>query len=175
MSAKRVTYSKFERGCSGKYGRALFPKGCAYRRNSVPVMRKRHFPPTQACQSRPPSRLSFRRASRDVDGLRPDLPPFASRVNSWFDMKAMMPLTIITPDRELEETSAHGPGGPRIRCPKCNWSPQAHDQWLCSKCGHSWNTFDTGGICPGCLYQWMETACLHCNQWSLHSDWYVQD
>src|SRR5207248_9997976 len=85
-------------------------------------------------------------------------------------MKAMTPLTMITPDTELEETSAHGPGGPRIRCPKCNWSPQAHDQWLCRKCGHSWNTFDTGGICPGCLYQWMETACLHCDQWSLHSD-----
>ena len=22
------------------------------------------------------------------------------------------------------------------------------------RCRHQWNTFDTGGICPGCLHQW---------------------
>ena len=39
-------------------------------------------------------------------------------------------------------------------------------------CGHVWNTFDTGGVCPGCLYQWTVTACLSCDRWSAHSEWY---
>jgi hypothetical protein len=72
------------------------------------------------------------------------------------------------------ESTGRGTGGPRIRCPKCNWSPTADSRWSC-KCGHVWNTFDTGGVCPGCLYQWKVTACLQCGQWSAHSDWYTQE
>jgi hypothetical protein len=26
-------------------------------------------------------------------------------------------------------------------------------------CGHEWNTFDTGGVCPACVHQWTETQC----------------
>ena len=66
-----------------------------------------------------------------------------------------------------------GASGPRIRCPVCGWQPRAHDRWRC-RCGHVWNTFDTGGVCPGCLYQWTETQCLACGRWSPHSDWYEQ-
>jgi hypothetical protein len=48
---------------------------------------------------------------------------------------------------------------------------------------HITNGFAASVLTPGilsipaaiCLYQWMETACLQCHQWSLHSDWYVQD
>jgi hypothetical protein len=64
-----------------------------------------------------------------------------------------------------------GPSGPRIRCPKCGWTPRREDRWDCD-CGHSWNTFDTGGVCPGCMQQWKETQCLSCHQWSPHSEWY---
>ena len=45
-----------------------------------------------------------------------------------------------------------GASGETIRCPKCNWVPHHTDRWLC-KCGHSWNTFETAGSCPGCRYQ----------------------
>jgi hypothetical protein len=83
-----------------------------------------------------------------------------------------VPLLTQHPEIEIQETSANDPTGPRIRCPKCNWSPRAHDRWMC-KCGHIWNTFDTGGVCPACLYQWTMTACLACHQWSPHSDWYT--
>lgn len=83
-----------------------------------------------------------------------------------------MPQTF-APDLEQKQTTDRGGNGPRIRCPKCNWSPRAEDRWLCSKCRHVWNTFDTGGVCPGCLHQWTETMCLCCSQWSLHSDWYT--
>ena len=73
---------------------------------------------------------------------------------------------------EAGETTGAGPKEPRIRCPKCNWSPHADSRWSC-KCGHRWNTFDTGGVCPSCLYQWKITACLRCHEWSAHSDWYT--
>lgn len=61
----------------------------------------------------------------------------------------------------------------KIRCPKCTWQPEAHSSWSCL-CGHSWNTFDTGGQCPSCGKQWEHTQCLSfsCLQFSLHIDWY---
>jgi hypothetical protein len=44
---------------------------------------------------------------------------------------------------------------------------------LCS-CGHLWNTFETGGVCPACLHQWTSTQYLSCARWSPHSDWYAR-
>ena len=76
-------------------------------------------------------------------------------------------------DRELEQEKSRDPSGPRIRCPLCGWSPREDDLWSCS-CGHEWNTFDTGGVCPACLHQWTSTQCLSCSRWSLHSEWYAQ-
>ena len=69
------------------------------------------------------------------------------------------------------ETGTTDGGGGEIRCPLCGWAPAAADRWMC-RCHHSWNTFDTGGVCPSCLYQWANTQCLACHGWSLHSDWY---
>ena len=70
----------------------------------------------------------------------------------------------------------------RIRCPQCEWEPNASARWYCAECpfperffggcGTAWNTFDTGGRCPGCGHQWRWTACLACGQWSPHEDWY---
>jgi hypothetical protein len=62
-------------------------------------------------------------------------------------------------------------GDQRIRCPKCRWVPGRADKWACI-CGHLWNTFETRGLCPECQYQWVDTACLVCHQWSPHDDWY---
>ncbi len=59
----------------------------------------------------------------------------------------------------------------RIHCPKCDWEPAEHSRWGCT-CGHSWNTFDTGGRCPNCKKVWEDTQCLSCKQWSPHLDWY---
>lgn len=60
----------------------------------------------------------------------------------------------------------------KIYCPKCEWEPHKYSKWYCSKCGHTWNTFDTQGVCPSCKYVWKDTQCLTCNQWSKHHDWY---
>jgi hypothetical protein len=40
---------------------------------------------------------------------------------------------------ELDEV--FGPVMPRIRCPRCKWTPCSKNLWSC-KCGHHWNTFD---------------------------------
>ena len=69
-----------------------------------------------------------------------------------------------------------------IRCPLCAWQPNASSRWCCDPrnspepyfdgCWTDWNTFSTGGRCPGCSHQWMWTSCLTCGGWSLHQDWY---
>lgn len=97
------------------------------------------------------------------------------------DIVAAKDAEVLTPER-VKDTPPEkkpgdepgGPKGPRIRCPRCGWQPRAHDVWMCH-CRHLWNTFDTGGVCPACLYQWKITACPRCQQWSAHSEWYAQD
>jgi len=78
------------------------------------------------------------------------------------------------PETTPADAPGDTPGHGRIRCPLCGWTPRPDSVWFC-QCGHSWNTFDTGGICPACLKQWTMTACPNCHQWSPHSDWYPKD
>lgn len=59
------------------------------------------------------------------------------------------------------------------RCPQCLLHPGPADEWLCNRCGSVWNTFTTHGVCPGCRYEWTETQCLNCGEWSAHEAWYV--
>lgn len=73
----------------------------------------------------------------------------------------------------------------RIRCPLCQWQPKPSHRWFCAPCdypeffndgcGACWNTFATRGRCPGCGHQWRWTACLNCEGWSLHADWYAKE
>ena len=79
--------------------------------------------------------------------------------------------TVLDREPEVKDVSSQGPSGPHIRCPHCGWQPAKHDLWIC-KCGHIWNTFDTGGVCPACLFQWAVTQCRACHRFSPHSDWY---
>ena len=78
---------------------------------------------------------------------------------------------VVEREPDAEEVTSKGPSGPRIRCPLCGWRPPNLPLWICS-CRHVWNTFDTGGVCPACLYHWTVTQCLACHQLSPHSDWY---
>ncbi|CAG0985924.1 hypothetical protein BURK1_02002 [Burkholderiales bacterium] len=62
---------------------------------------------------------------------------------------------------------------PDIRCPACRWRPGAEARWTClPACGTVWNTFSTGGRCPGCGARWHRTQCLACGVVSPHRDWY---
>ena len=99
-------------------------------------------------------------------------------VITWQLKKAGSP-TIITADIA---DPTRNTASPRIRCPKCQWQPDRSSTWVClsgpgpeppfPSCGTSWNTFDTGGRCPGCSHQWQWTTCLRCHEWSPHLDWY---
>ena len=72
--------------------------------------------------------------------------------------------------------------GVKIRCPICSWQPEQRSSWVCSPmgrpeyfsggCGHSWNTFDTAGLCPGCNHQWRHTTCHSCGSTTPQKDWY---
>lgn len=66
------------------------------------------------------------------------------------------------------------PSGTGIRCPLCDWRPTSNDRWMC-RCGHRWNTFWTGGLCPACKYQWETTGCFRCGEAPAHSEWYEKD
>jgi hypothetical protein len=86
---------------------------------------------------------------------------------------------IKTFEKEAEDDVFKG-----IRCPLCEWRPDAHARWSCihrdspeppfPACGTVWNTFVTAGRCPGCNHQWQWTSCLSCGGWSKHVDWYEE-
>lgn len=64
----------------------------------------------------------------------------------------------------------------KIWCPGCEWHPKPNSRWWCTRsCGHVWNTFDTGGVCPACNKIWEMTACLSCHNYFPHIDWYHDD
>jgi hypothetical protein len=73
---------------------------------------------------------------------------------------------------EADDDADAGDRLPRIRCPRCKWRPGRDDRWFCN-CGYVWNTFETAGLCPACDTQWEWTACLRCEEWSPHKDWYA--
>ncbi len=98
-------------------------------------------------------------------------------------IRAMEPLHLLDDapgkpgDPRVVDDVLRGAGLPprkrRIRCPRCAWQPRRGDRWMCRPgCWHCWNTFETGGRCPGCGYQWAETKCLACLRWSPHLAWY---
>ena len=99
--------------------------------------------------------------------------------------RAIGPVSLDRGDFELSRQTTTKPARPRIRCPHCAWQPRRSSSWTCMPvgypeyyqrgCGHSWNTFDTRGLCPGCSHQWLHTSCLSCNRWALHEAWYERE
>lgn len=57
-------------------------------------------------------------------------------------------------------------------CPSCAWRPTDAARWGCT-CGHVWNTFLTGGVCPVCEHVYESTTCLSCRESNAHDSWYV--
>ena len=49
-------------------------------------------------------------------------------------------------------------------CPTCNIAPPVGEYWRCSQCGHSFDTFETGAVCPSCRSQFPATQCLDCGR-----------
>jgi Zn-dependent protease len=49
-------------------------------------------------------------------------------------------------------------------CPTCNTAPPVGTYWRCSQCGQSFDTFETGAVCPNCKSQFPATQCLDCGR-----------
>ncbi len=47
-------------------------------------------------------------------------------------------------------------------CPSCKTAPPVGEYWRCGKCGKTFDTFLTQGICPHCGTQYNVTHCLDC-------------
>lgn len=56
-------------------------------------------------------------------------------------------------------------------CPSCRTSPPLGDFWKCNKCSTSFDTFQTGGVCPQCSATFDQTTCLDCRQKSPIAQW----
>ncbi len=49
-------------------------------------------------------------------------------------------------------------------CPSCRTAPPRGDFWQCGLCGGTFDTFQTGAICPYCSARHDLTTCLDCGQ-----------
>jgi Zn-dependent protease len=56
-------------------------------------------------------------------------------------------------------------------CPSCKSAPPLGERWRCGKCGQSFDTFVTQGVCPHCGSQFNSTQCLDCGTFSPIASW----
>jgi len=57
---------------------------------------------------------------------------------------------------------AKAPRHDGFACPSCKAAPAVGNYWLCGQCKQSFDTFNTGAVCPHCAAQFAMTACLDC-------------
>jgi Zn-dependent protease len=58
-------------------------------------------------------------------------------------------------------------------CPWCKSEPPLGEFWKCAKCGASFDTFQTHGVCPNCSTQYPVTHCLDCRRAFPINEWMV--
>jgi len=56
-------------------------------------------------------------------------------------------------------------------CPGCGLAPAAGTHWKCPRCGQTFDTFETGAVCPLCKSQFSTTMCMDCQQLHPLNDW----
>lgn len=56
-------------------------------------------------------------------------------------------------------------------CPSCKSSPPRGDFWKCGNCGHAFDTFQTGAVCPRCGSRFESTGCIDCGTKSSMHAW----
>jgi len=49
-------------------------------------------------------------------------------------------------------------------CPTCNTAPPVGAYWKCGQCGQTFDTFETGAVCPNCRTQFPAAQCLDCGR-----------
>ena len=56
-------------------------------------------------------------------------------------------------------------------CPECKTPPPVGELWKCGQCGQTFDTFQTGAVCPRCGMQYPITKCLDCGRAHPMSEW----
>ncbi|MGC1421685.1 MAG: M50 family metallopeptidase [Terracidiphilus sp.] len=82
-------------------------------------------------------------------------------MNCWSGFKTARAL------RNLEKI----PRRAGFACPSCRTAPPIGPIWRCNKCDTSFDTFETGGVCPQCSARFEKTTCLDCRQQAPVSEW----
>jgi Zn-dependent protease len=66
---------------------------------------------------------------------------------------------------------ANAPRRAGFACPACKAAPPVGPFWGCGKCRKSFDTFETGAVCPHCGAQFNATSCPECGSLLPLSDW----
>lgn len=56
-------------------------------------------------------------------------------------------------------------------CPSCGVAPAVGTHWKCPRCSQTFDTFETGAVCPLCGSQFSTTMCLECQQLYPINEW----
>jgi Zn-dependent protease len=56
-------------------------------------------------------------------------------------------------------------------CPSCGVAPAVGTHWKCPRCSQTFDTFETGAVCPLCKSQFPTTMCLECQQLRPMNEW----
>ncbi|MGA9584242.1 MAG: site-2 protease family protein [Terracidiphilus sp.] len=84
-------------------------------------------------------------------------------MNCWSGFKTARAL------RNLEKI----PRRQGFACPSCRTAPPMGPIWRCNKCNSSFDTFETGGVCPQCSAKFEKTTCLDCRHQAPLNEWQV--
>jgi Zn-dependent protease len=58
-------------------------------------------------------------------------------------------------------------------CPNCKAKPPLGPHWRCAQCHQTFDTFESGAVCPWCNAQFPNTMCMNCQQARPMRDWMV--
>lgn len=58
-------------------------------------------------------------------------------------------------------------------CPNCKAKPPLGPHWRCAQCKKTFDTFESGAVCPWCNSQFPNTVCMECHQAKPMRDWMV--
>jgi len=58
-------------------------------------------------------------------------------------------------------------------CPNCKAKPPLGPHWRCAQCKKTFDTFESGAVCPWCNGQFPNTMCMECHQARPMRDWMV--
>jgi Zn-dependent protease len=82
-------------------------------------------------------------------------------LNCWNGFKTAQAL------RKLERI----PRRQGFACPSCKTPPPLGPFWTCNQCRTSFDTFETGGVCPQCSARFTTTTCLDCGHKAPIAEW----